>query len=123
MYKEILIDLVFSEENHPMNVLFIDDKFFDWGMDKEDLKNAKDFISQNPALKLKVYENISQHFLQSISDCIGKNIGLSELLDCLHEKRINILDELYSSDEFKIEEWNQFLDYDLYNLKELKCQE
>ena len=59
--------------------LFVDDTLFDWGLDEADLQEACRLSESNPIIQKSVQGNIQQHFLESFSEFIGREITLQEV--------------------------------------------
>jgi hypothetical protein len=57
------------------NQIYIDEEFFDWGIDEESLNWA---IQQGPEYYAAAQKDIAKHFLESLSEMVGRKVTLPE---------------------------------------------
>lgn len=63
--------------------IFVDGELFDWGLEEEDLKRAKEFSETSLALRKSIHGDIQRHFLDSFAEFIGKAVSLRELNEAI----------------------------------------
>ena len=76
--KKLEVVEIDDDELGKIKVLKIGDEYFDWGLDPESLRQAKANISLHKELSESIILSIIQHFLESFSDFIGKEVSLQE---------------------------------------------
>ena len=67
-----------EETGDQYKAIYIDDVLFDWGMEKEHLNDAIKMTKNDPIMKKSLNEDIKRHFIESLSEFIGKEITLEE---------------------------------------------
>ncbi len=70
--------------------LYFDDELFDWEINETDLKQAKEFLRDNPSLVKKVHDDIKNHLLDSLSEGLGKKINIKELNEAIKRRHIDV---------------------------------
>lgn len=65
--------------NKPVNMIVVDDEVFDWGIDAESIRNAKNMIDQRPDIKESLVMSMLSHFVECFSEFIGRDITLEEI--------------------------------------------
>lgn len=61
---------------HMQKGIFIDGTLFDWGVDEEDYKQA---LAMGPKYKKMIEDSIAKHFLESLSEFMGRRITFEEV--------------------------------------------
>lgn len=65
------------EDGHLINGIFIDDEYFDWEIDKDSLNKVIE--TGDPNLIKMAKADIERHFLESISEFVGRRVTSKEL--------------------------------------------
>ncbi len=65
------------EDGNKENALFVDGEMFDWEVDKESLIEV--FATGDAAIIKAAQQDISRHYLDSLSEFIGKKIEFSDI--------------------------------------------
>ena len=68
-----------EETGEEYRALFVDDILFDWGLEKKSLLDARKLGESNPTVQKSVQGNIQQHFLESFSEFLGREITIQEV--------------------------------------------
>jgi hypothetical protein len=72
------------------NVIIVDNEVFDWGVEKEDIKKARDFCREHPDAKQGVLGNLQTHFTESFSEFLGHKVELKEINKAIKDGYIEI---------------------------------
>jgi len=92
MKSKLQIRKVYSEEcKQEINALYVDDDLFDYLLDEASLRQAKTYCNDNPHLKKAVHGDILNHFLECFKEFVGREVKLTELLQCIKEGEIDVL--------------------------------
>lgn len=75
---------IFDGCGHVSRGIYIDGEHFDWGVDEENFKEAQETArklgGQTGALYMKsVQESIQRHFMESISEFLGRPVSAEEI--------------------------------------------
>jgi len=76
-FKFRLILKIKKHENQ--NVICVDDNVFDWDVGEQELIEAIKFAENDVNLKDQILKSLRKHFLDSLSEVIGRNITIKEL--------------------------------------------
>jgi aminopeptidase-like protein len=68
-----------EESGRTVNAIYLDGRVFDWGLVEDGILRAKEYIVQNPMVREVVYGDIQKHFLDSLSEFVGREVTLKEL--------------------------------------------
>jgi len=89
MSRELkVISIKNTEKNKDIRFLVLEKEIFDWGLDDESLLRAKKLIEQKPDMRESVIMSILNHFVESFSDFLGREITLEEIIDAVEKGKI-----------------------------------
>lgn len=71
------------ETGEVYDAIFVDGMAFNWGMDKDSLRQARRLAESNPTLQQSIYDNIQIHFVESFSEFLGREITLQEINEAI----------------------------------------
>lgn len=89
MSRELkVISIKNTDKNKDIRFLVLEKEIFDWGLDDESLLRAKKLIEQKPDMRESVIMSIINHFVESFSDFLGREITLEEIIDAVEKGKI-----------------------------------
>lgn len=89
MSRELkVISIKNTDKNKDIRFLVLQKEIFDWGLDDESLLRAKKLIEQKPDMRESVIMSIINHFVESFSDFLGREITLEEIIDAVEKGKI-----------------------------------
>lgn len=62
-----------------VRMLAIDNEIFDWGIEEEEIKQAR----RSSAIKDDLLGNIQKHFITSLSSFLGREVTIKEVNDAI----------------------------------------
>ena len=70
--------------------LFFDGVLFDWGMNPEELEEAKKFCGQDPFHRKTIHGDLCRFFLKCLSEVLGKEVTIKEVNAAIEQGSIEI---------------------------------
>ena len=78
--RKVEVVRIHSEEmNKEVNAVSVDGVVFDWSMDPQEFSHARSLIQHHAGMKETVMLSITNHFLESFCEFIGREITLAQL--------------------------------------------
>jgi len=73
--KKFEVRLITDEDNLTEKCIYIDGEYFDWSIDEESFDWAK---KQGPEIFAATQRDIAQHFIDSLSEMVGRKVTIQE---------------------------------------------
>jgi len=83
MRKIEIVQIHSDEMNKTVNALSVDGLVFDWCMEPKEFEHAKSLIEHHKGMKESIILSITNHFLESFCEFIGRKITLNELNEAI----------------------------------------
>lgn len=78
MSKIEVVRIRSEEMNKEVNAVSVDGVVFDWSMDPREFSQAKSLIHHHAGMKETIMLSVTNHFLQSFCEFIGRDITLAQ---------------------------------------------
>jgi len=65
-----------------LNAIYVNGELFDWGVPKEAVEELE--MSYDPVWKMRCYQSIRNHFINSFSEFLGRKITFKEINEAIN---------------------------------------
>lgn len=76
--KKFEVRRITDDQGWSENALFIDGEYFDWSIDEESFDWA---MKQGPEMAIAAQEDIAKHFLDSLSEFVGRKLTMENFIE------------------------------------------
>jgi hypothetical protein len=74
-----------DDSGQTVRALSLNGEVFDFGLDEDDLKKAKQFCGKDPFFTRSVHGDIRHYFLLSLSEIVGRELTIKEVNEAIEE--------------------------------------
>ena len=70
--------------------IFVQGNYFDWGVEPDQLREAASRAENSPVIRKGILGSLREHFVQSFSEFIRKEVTLKEIIQAIETGEIEV---------------------------------
>lgn len=90
MKLKVEIKEAVDDRGNPQKAIYVQGNYFDWGVELDDLREAAVRSSNSPVVRKGIMGSLREHFVQSFSEFVRKEVTLKEIIDAIEAGEIEV---------------------------------